>query len=130
MFTQIAHDWAPVIEHQNKHRARYGYVRLTTLEARALVALDVHLNGYQELMTCRGRCLRTFTDAYDLDQNDLVKAVLVGIHRSTKIAADDPAYREKNALRATYAALLGTLDKATQIVVGTAVQPFWPQADA
>lgn len=128
MSTNIIKGWTSTIKRQAKHRANQGIVCLTPEEARALVAIDLGLNGYEGFRLDRVLGQVTFSTERQLDYLDLIEAIRVGIDRNKVIAPDDPLQVEKNALRATQTALFGALDKPIGIVVGTIYMEIKPQA--
>ncbi|GAA5012390.1 hypothetical protein GCM10025794_00410 [Massilia kyonggiensis] len=111
-------NWAPIIKRQHQHRALHGFARLSPDEARALVAYDAHLNGYEGLRTDPRLAYVSFTTASHLDHMDLAFAISTGIDRNAEISPDDPLYVEKKALLDIYTALFGALDQPFSINVG------------
>ncbi|MEM8514453.1 hypothetical protein RCH14_003798 [Massilia sp. MP_M2] len=128
MSTNIIRGWTSTIKRQAKHRFNQGIVCLTPEEARALVAIDAGLNGYEGFRRDRVLGQVTFTTERQLDYLDLIEAIRVGIDRNTVIDPADPLHDEKNSLRATQTALFGSLDKPIGIVVGTIYMEIKPQA--
>jgi hypothetical protein len=128
MNTNIIPGWTSTIKRQSKHRANQGIVCLTAEEARALVAIDAGLNGYDGLRQDRALSQVTFSTERHLDYLDLIEAIRVGIDRNAVIGPDDPLQVQKDALRATQAALFGALDKPIGIVIGTVYMEIQPKA--
>lgn len=130
MNTDIIKGWAWTIKRQARHRANQGIVCLTPEEARALVAIDASLNGYEGLRKNRVLSQVTFSTERHLGYLELIEAIRVGIDRNATIACDDPLKVEKSALRATQTALFGELDKPIGIVVGTMYMEIQPKEAA